>query len=260
MKLGFFSTGAQTALAIFALCAVSSSSQEAVAHGNTIDLSAYCRMINDRGGIKLPTDAQWRAQYNTRKKRWDCVRPQSYGFGKVTEKVVQPLNLVKACRKWGGSRKVHYHEGMNVKAASSVHCGKFDGTVKRGGGHGQKTTLRMCNRSSSSKVSGAYAYWDRAPGRRGWTTDGWWTIARGECKQLTVKGGPSGKPYTGDIYVFGINPSGSWGGDDARFCIDHRENFTFTTADKRSCRGGNLRKVGMTKFAVKPGPNTWNFR
>jgi hypothetical protein len=84
--------------------------------------------------------------------------------------------------------------------------------------------------------------------------------ARGRCKQAAVKGKPSGRPYTGDIYVDGVNSLGNWRGDDARFCIDHRKNFTFTAADEWRCRGGNLSKAGMSKFAVKPGVETWNFR
>lgn len=234
---------------------------EAVAHGRTIDLDAYCRMINDRGGIKLPTDPKWHARYNARHKRWECIRPQSTGFNRISPEVAKPLNLIAACRKWGSSRKVHYHEGTNVHAESSVHCGKYDGTVKQGGGGGgAPSKLVMCNTSSHDTLYAAYAYWDRRPGRKGWTSEGWWTIPRGECKQTTVPGGPSGRPYSGDIYIYGENNRTTWSGQDARFCIQDGAAFSLTTADKMRCGGGNLKKVSMYKTGIRPGRNTWNFR
>lgn len=244
-------------VAVLAFAALALSPEKAAAHGNTIDLNVWCQAVHNKGGIKLPGDRKWKARYNSRKKRWDCVLPKGFGFNKILSEVVKPLNLVAACGKWGGSRKVHYHEGMNVKAASSVHCGKHDGTVKRG--HDKPTKLRFCNRSSYAEVSAAYVYWDRRKGRGGWTSEGWWTIKRGDCKQTTVPGGPSGRPYSGDVYVFGENNATQWGGKDAHFCINSGKNFTLTTSDKIGC-GGVYKKVGMTKLKVSPGENSWSFR
>jgi uncharacterized membrane protein len=129
--------------------------------------------------------------------------------------------------------------------------------VKRSSG--QATTLRMCNNSSYPWVAAAYAFWDRRPGQVGWTSDGWWTIDRGECQQVTVHGGPSGNAYTGDVYVYGEHNTVSWGGSDAKFCVQDR-SFTFTTSDEMNCSGGTRKKVGMDKYTVQPGTNTWNFR
>jgi uncharacterized membrane protein len=240
-----------------ALLAIVLAPDPAAAHGNTIDLDDWCRAVNDRGGIKLPTDPKWKARYSYPKKRWECARPESYGFGKISPAVVQPLDLATACGKRGGSRKVHFHEGTSPASPDSVHCGLHDGTVKRSSG--QATTLRMCNNSSYPWVAAAYAFWDRRPGQVGWTSDGWWTIDRGECQQVTVHGGPSGNAYTGDVYVYGEHNTVSWGGSDAKFCVQDR-SFTFTTSDEMNCSGGTRKKVGMDKYTVQPGTNTWNFR
>jgi uncharacterized membrane protein len=229
----------------------------AAAHGKTIDLDDWCRAVNDRGVIKLPR--KWKAQYSYPKKRWECFSPMTPGFsgGKIYPEVVQPLDLAAACGKRGGSRKVHWHEGTSPASPDSVHCGLHDGTVKRSSG--QETTLRMCNNSSYPWVAATYAFWDRRPGQVGWTSDGWWTINRGECKQVTVNGGPSGNAYTGDVYIYGEHNTVNWSGSDARFCVEDSA-FSFTTSDEMDCSGGTRKKVGMDKYTVQPGTNTWNFR
>ena len=50
------------------------------------------------------------------------------------------------------------------------------------------------------------------------------------------------------------------GGASSTFCIDSKKSFEFTHGDKTSCRGGNRKRVKMTKFKLRHGTVTYNFR
>lgn len=239
---------------VLAALACAFAAETAQAHGKRINLDEYCEEANYTGGIKLPFDPKWRAVYSTQRGAWTCVRPGTMGLEVRTGSVEVPLDPRKACQWKTGQSKAHFHEGGNVANQSSVHCGLADGLVSSQGS--KPTVLRMCNRSDRPHIRAAFASWDTDnKARPGWTAEGWYGIARGECRDLEIATG-----FTGNVYIYGTDGSKTWSGDDARFCIDTTKSFEVTDSDQASCGAEPYKRVGMYKFAVRPGVNTWDFR
>lgn len=229
---------------------------DAAAHGKRPDLLKHCIAVYSGKGIKLPFDRKWRIRYSKKNRRWECYLPQTMGFNTVVPEHVKVLDVADACWRQFRTPKVHFHEGSNVKSAKSVHCGKTDGTVAKGDS-GKSTVLRLCNRSSTQKIFASYAFWDTRNRRdKGWTSIGWYKVERGKCRDLKI-----GRPYKGDIYIRGEGGGSTWsGGTGSNFCIDGKKSFEFIHGDKTSCRGGNRKRVKMSKFKLRHGTVTYNFR
>jgi uncharacterized membrane protein len=240
----------------FAATALALSPEVAQAHGKRVNLTEYCNAANSpNGGIFA---LKWRAEYSKTRGAWTCTA-QSMGLGNVNTYEV-PLDPRKACDwKWG-TTQAHFHEGDDVTLESSVHCGLADGLVARDAGALMMTTLRLCNRSATPRVRAAYASWDtRDRNHLGWTSEGWYGINRGECVDLEIDEG-----FTGDVYIYGMEGYGmsgtTWEGADAKFCVDAEKSFEVTKSDEASCGSAPYKRVGMFKYRVSPGVNTWNFR
>lgn len=226
------------------------SPEVAQAHGKPINLTDYCNAANSpQGGI---FSLKWEAEYSKKRGAWTCTA-SAWGYGTYNAYEV-PLDPRKACDwKWG-LKQAHFHEGDDVTSESSVHCGLADGLVARDAL--TATVLRLCNHSASPRVSAAYAYWDvRNRNSPGWTSEGWYSIERGACRDFTV-----GQGFTGYVYIYGMDGSSTWEGPDHRFCIDVENVFEITDSDKASCGSAPYKRVGMFKFDVNPRVNTWNFR
>lgn len=226
------------------------------AHGKRPNLLKHCKQVYSGKGIKLPFDRKWKIRYSKKARRWECYLPQTMGFNTVVPEHVKVLDVADACWRQFRTSKVHFHEGSNVKSPKSVHCGKTDGTVAKGGG-GKSTVLRLCNRSGTQKIFASYAFWDTRNKRdKGWTSIGWYSVERGKCRDLKI-----GRPYKGDVFIRGQGGGSTWaGGASSTFCIDSKKSFEFIHGDKTSCRGGNRKRVKMTKFALHHGTVTYNFR
>ena len=229
------------------------SPEAAQAHGKPVNLTEYCAAINRTGALFPLT---WVAKYSTSRGAWTCYAVGvSFGMQKEFE---TPLDPRKACEwKWGLTQ-AHFHEGDDVTLESSVHCGLADGLVARDAL--TTTFLRLCNNSATPRLRAAYASWDtRDRNHLGWTSEGWYAINRGECIDLEIDEG-----FTGDVYIYGMEGYGMagsiWEGPDAKFCIDAEKSFEITTSDVASCGSAPYKRVGMYKYGVTPGMNTWNFR
>ncbi len=231
-------------------------SGDAAAHGKRPDLLKHCIDVYSGKGIKLPFDRKWRIRYSKKNRRWECYLPQTMGFNTVVPEHVKLLDVADACWRQFRTPKVHFHAGSNVKSAKSVHCGKTDGTVAKGD-TGKSTVLRLCNRSNTPKIFASYAFWDTRNRRdKGWTSIGWYKVERGKCRDLKI-----GRPYKGDVYIRGEGGGKTWsGGAGSSFCIDSKKSFEFIRGDKTSCRGGNRKRAKMTKFTLRHGTVTYNFR
>ena len=75
----------------------------------------------------------------------------------------------------------------------------------------------------------------------------------------TPQGVPGALMSDSDIYLHAATRNGPLPGRDARLCIQNGSAFKINGSDK-ACRGAKRKKVGMTKFVVRSGNNTWNFR
>lgn len=89
--------------------------------------------------------------------------------------------------------------------------------------------LKICNRSHRGTIYVSLAY---ATGE-GWQTEGWITLANGECSTSIQK-----SPDQDYYYYAETDGEYAWRGKQ-RFCIS-REPFTFVNADRR-CTGTKSR-------------------
>jgi uncharacterized membrane protein len=229
------------------------SPEVAQAHGKHVNLTAYCAAANKSNALFQLT---WVAKYSKQRSAWTCYSSAFTFAG--TKEYESPLDPRKACEWRYGLTQAHFHQGDDVTLESSVHCGEADGLVARDAL--TTTMLRLCNNSATPRLRAAYASWDtRNRNHLGWTSEGWYAINRGECIDLEIDEG-----FTGDVYIFGMEGYGmtgaTWEGPDARFCVDIEKSFEVLTSDEASCGSAPYKRVGMFKYAVSPGMNTWNFR
>ena len=115
-----------------------------------------------------------------------------------------------------------------------------------------QSAIKFCNKTADKTIYGAYASFDEP---NGWTSHGWYKVDPGNCNQVSI-----GRPYNGDIFVYAEHNGGAtfWGGEHASFCLNRTEAFNIANADK-FCDGAHLKKVGMTRFGIRSGVNTWSF-
>jgi len=115
------------------------------------------------------------------------------------------------------------------------------------------TILNLCNRSSRPVIYAAIAQW--LDSEYGWVSRGWFKIPAGRCDKTPIDLG-----YSGSVYIYGSAPDGTeWDSTDAKFCIKTYDTFEIDNADELVCPTRDFSVVGMAKFDVKPGSNSFNF-
>lgn len=131
----------------------------------------------------------------------------------------------------------------NNSSSSSIGTGK---------GTESNSDINFCNKTSDKTIFGVYASYDSP---NGWTSHGWYKVEPGNCRKISI-----GRAYNGDIFVYAEYNSGStfWGGQDASFCINKTESFTIPNSDV-NCSGDQFKRVGMSKFSIRSGINTWDY-
>ncbi|MCL1466633.1 DUF1036 domain-containing protein, partial [Argonema galeatum] len=117
----------------------------------------------------------------------------------------------------------------------------------------KSTYVKFCNKTESKTINASFAFWDG----EGLRSKGWWLVALGECKSVSM-----GQNYRGNVYVYGMYNKGerSWGSGYSSFCVDIINAFDIPNSDKNSCSGSSERRVTMSKFDVSPGTNDWPFK
>lgn len=115
------------------------------------------------------------------------------------------------------------------------------------------TTLKLCNRSSRPVIYAAFAQW--VDYEDGWVSRGWFQIPAGRCDTEDLD-----YEYSGAVYIYGSSADGTeWNSTDASFCVKTEAPFDIENSDRVDCANSEFSKVGMTKYDVKVGTNTWNF-
>ncbi|MDG2004102.1 MAG: DUF1036 domain-containing protein [Novosphingobium sp.] len=119
-------------------------------------------------------------------------------------------------------------------------------------GHGGSTSIELCNKSNTSTLYAAMAYYDwgiygDAPN---WSSAGWWPIKRGRCALIGLIDDHE-IPYSGQVYLMAVGGGKSWEGSDLGFCVDRDGEFRFSNADSRRCTENNI--LLGTPFTVTPG-------
>jgi uncharacterized membrane protein len=242
------------------------------AHGKQPDLDRYCQQKYESRGIVRD---KWEARWGSREKRWVCYKPGYMGFNAPVPPTIKPLDLSEACRMQLRASAIHHHEAADGKKPDLVFCGPAERTAAAPSAPpptvepeprsqiepDTQTLLRLCNGSNSPRLDAAFVFWDsETPGRApGWTSVGWHSMLPGRCKEVPLVGNSANQTYLGYIYVFGIDQAAQWGGNDGAFCIDSADAFSIPDSDKAACNGYAHKRVGMSRFHVKPGVNTWTF-
>ncbi len=118
--------------------------------------------------------------------------------------------------------------------------------------------MQLCNKTKSG-ASVAVGYFDRD---KGWTAQGWWSIAPGDCQSL-LPGNLSGS-YVYLLVDGGRLPpsksqSGGW------FCTDDSGFVTYNAdySDKQhglSCEAAGLKTEQFRELAVHSGDVTFNLK
>lgn len=175
--------------------------------------------------------------YSKKRKAFTCG-VLATGFNTYYMTKLRNINLSSVCKKYHGTTRWRF-EGEKVWCLVSTG-----------------TNLTLCNRRGEDiwTVTAHYVKPRRRGKDRGWVTEGWWKITPGQCRKLWTN-----TNYTGDIYLHASNRNGPLPATDARLCIQNGSAFKISDSDK-SCQGQKRKKVGMSKFVVKSGNNTWNFR
>lgn len=179
------------------------------------------------------------AGFNKKLKKFRCG-VQAPGFNTYYWTKLQSINLNTVCKRAHGTTRWRYH-------GNKVWC-----IVEVG------ANLRVCNRRSGPiwTVVAHYVKPTRRARVNGWVSEGWWKVAAGNCRQLW-----SNRNYRGDIYLHASTQSGSLAGRDATMCINPGSKFKIGNSDKSAnCQRPGLKRVGMYKFTLKSGNNTFNFR
>ncbi len=222
---GFVST---VAVAFIAISSISMAPAEAAnVKEIQVDLAKYCKSLKKHYGGWSPE-----------RKAFTCA-DQAIGFNTIYLRNFQNINLTTVCRKYHKTDKWRFH-------GKQVWCLIPDGV-----------SLQFCNRRDET-VWTAMASFVHPQGRRakerGWVSSGWWKIEPGQCRSLW-----NNHDYRGDVYVYANTRTSVITGSDNRFCIDNAGSFSISESDKTACKGGKLKKVGMTRFNTRKGMNTWNF-
>lgn len=186
------------------------------------------------------------AGWSKKRKSFVCGE-QHTGFNTYYLKNFSKINLTSVCRTLAGTTKWRYQGKRAWCLKPAAHLINF----------------RMCNRKNEPVWSTMASYQHKksksSKGRRrqptGWVSQGWWKIAPGKCRTLWTN-----VEYKGDIYVHGRTASRTITGSDARFCVNNATSYKMGQADKIACKGGKLKKIGMSKLTTRGGMNTWNFR
>lgn len=114
----------------------------------------------------------------------------------------------------------------------------------------KSTILNLCNNTTSN----LYVARVQLSGNQGWKSEGWTQVSPKNCRAVNIGS------YQGNVFIYAYNEqNGTYGGGDAYFCVNNTDGFDFANSDARNCTGGNLKKVGMTKWRVNPGTNRYNF-
>lgn len=202
----------------------------ATAAGKTeveIDLKRYCSSRNLHF-----------AGFSKKRNSFICGE-QHVGFNTYYLKNFSKINLTSVCRTLADTNKWRYHGN---RAWCIVELASF----------------RMCNQRNEP-VWTSMAWFSREKGRRGakrgWVAQGWWKVNAGQCRTLWTD-----TRYKGSIYVHGRTGGKTLTGSAASFCVNNKRAFKLDNADKAKCGGGDMKRLGMSKFALKSGMNTWNFR
>lgn len=175
--------------------------------------------------------------YSKKRKAFTCG-VLATGFNTYYMTKLRNINLSTVCKKYHGTDRWRFH-------GEKVWC-----IVPVG------SNLTLCNRRNEEiwTVTAHYVKPKRRGRERGWVTEGWWKINPGQCRKLW-----NNTSYTGDIYLHATTRRGDLPGRDARLCVHKGSAFKISDSDK-NCSGQNRKKVGMSKFVVRSGNNTWNFR
>jgi uncharacterized membrane protein len=258
---------------------------DARAHGKQPDLDRYCQQKYESRGIVRD---KWEARWGAREKRWVCYKPGYMGFNAPVPPTTKPLDLSEACRIQLHVSAIHYHEAAAGKKPDLVLCGPAERTAaapsapppaavepeprsqpepdtqtatRSETGAPTQTLLRLCNGANSPRLDAAFVFWDsETPGRApGWTSVGWHSMFPGRCKEVPLVGNSANNTYLGYVYIFGIDHTAQWGGNDGAFCIDNANAFSMPDSDKAACNGYAHKRVGMSRLHIKPGVNTWTF-
>lgn len=238
------------------------------------NLDRYCQQkYQSRGMVR----DEWEARWGAREKRWVCYKPGYMGFNAPVGPTIKPLDLSEACRTQFRTSEFHYREAAGGKKPDPVFCGPAERTAAAPGAPPPaiepkprspaepdtppQTLLRLCNGANSARLDAAFVFWDsETPGRPpGWTSVGWHSLSPGRCTEVPVVGNSADRTYLGYVYVFGIDHTAQWGGNDGAFCIDNANAFSMPDSDKVACNGYAHKRVGMNRFHIKPGTNTWTF-
>lgn len=181
------------------------------------------------------------AGWHKKRKSFVCGQRHT-GFNTYYLKNFSNINLTSVCKKLAGTTKWRYRGKQAWCLKPADHLVNF----------------RMCNRKNEP-VWSSMASFERGKGNRrqhsGWVSEGWWKIAPGKCRTLWTN-----VAYKGTIYIHGRTASGTITGNDARFCADNSRAYKMGQSDKAACKGGRLKRIGMSKLTLRGGMNTWNFR
>jgi len=102
---------------------------------------------------------------------------------------------------------------------------------------------QICNKSSY-KVYAAFGYWDA--GKKAWTSEGWWTLEKGDCSTV-YKANLDQKKYY--VYAESVDRDYFWDGDFP-FCASDDE---FTIAGDSDCKSRGYYSINF--FEVDVGDN-----
>ncbi len=190
------------------------------------------------------------------------------GSYEVTFELAKAGRLADAPQKWiaprRGGRKLTYDLSTRHTGSGAIYELYWEvrrtGAVAKAPQSGgvatapSNTTVQLCNRSGTQKIFTALAYWEPG-GRRqeGWTSRGWWGVARNQCTEIPV----ANSSY---VYVYAEAGGQKWSGRDATFCVNDGKAFKLAKADERRCGRRPYKRVKMSKFKLRRGSNTWNFK